>query len=312
MADVPPLAIVIPTRDRPDLLARAVASALAGLVPGGEVVVVDDGADGGAPRGTAWIGTDDPRVRIVVSPGPHGAATARNVGAAVTGARVLLFLDDDDEMLAEYPARVCAAAAKGATWGFCRTLSRTGEVVAPTPVRHAPSHGPVRQDVGLRRKVAAFSAGFWIRRDLFAAIGGIDPAQTVDEDTELCARLYGEGHGAFFDATPGVVVRRPPAGDATDAGHPQLTRSTGAQRMADCYVRTFRRAGPLFAETSRDWWFLYARALHRCARAGDVATAQALLTAPRHLCRRLAGRLHWAILRAGARRRRALASVPPR
>lgn len=90
MPEPPLFSVVVPTHDRADLLAKAVASVVVQTVTDFEVVVVDDGAAGADPR------TDDPRVRLVRQP-RGGAASARNAGVMAARGRYVTFLDDDDE-----------------------------------------------------------------------------------------------------------------------------------------------------------------------------------------------------------------------
>ena len=89
----PRVAVVIPSRDRPVLLARAVRSA---LQPGiDEVVVVDDGSDPPA----ALPERGDHRLRVVRQPeGVRGVSAARNRGIAECRASHVAFLDDDDRL----------------------------------------------------------------------------------------------------------------------------------------------------------------------------------------------------------------------
>lgn len=92
--DGPPLppifSVVVPTRDRPALLADAVGAALAQRTTGIEVVVVDDGSAEPVPP------FDDPRVRVVRLDEPCGPSGARNAGIDAAAGRYLAFLDDDD------------------------------------------------------------------------------------------------------------------------------------------------------------------------------------------------------------------------
>jgi hypothetical protein len=85
--------IVIPTRDRPLLLSRAVDSALAQTHESLEVVVVDDGS--AEPVELA----SHPRVRVIRHPQARGSAAARNTGLASARGRCVAFLDDDDHLL---------------------------------------------------------------------------------------------------------------------------------------------------------------------------------------------------------------------
>jgi glycosyltransferase involved in cell wall biosynthesis len=93
----PEVSVVIPTRQRPALVPRAVRSALAQTLRDIEVVVVVDGPDDST--GHALAGINDPRLRIVPLPASGGAPAARNAGAAEARGRWVALLDDDDEWL---------------------------------------------------------------------------------------------------------------------------------------------------------------------------------------------------------------------
>jgi glycosyltransferase involved in cell wall biosynthesis len=90
----PLVSAVIPTFRRPELVLRAVFSALAQTLEAIEVIVVVDGGDDATVESLGRI--DDDRLRIVV-PGRHlGNAGARNAGIAEARSRWIAFLDDDD------------------------------------------------------------------------------------------------------------------------------------------------------------------------------------------------------------------------
>jgi glycosyltransferase involved in cell wall biosynthesis len=93
----PDVSVVIPTRGRPELVTRAVRSALAQTIENIEVIVVIDGPDG--VSGDALKLIDDNRLRIIELPENHGAPNARNVGAGEARAAWTALLDDDDEWL---------------------------------------------------------------------------------------------------------------------------------------------------------------------------------------------------------------------
>lgn len=86
----PVFSVVIPTHDRPELLAEAVRSVLGQTVTGLEVLVVDD--HGARPVGPF----DDPRVRVLRLDANRGPGAARNAGIDAARGRFLSFLDDDD------------------------------------------------------------------------------------------------------------------------------------------------------------------------------------------------------------------------
>lgn len=98
---------MIPTRARPDLVTRALASALAQTWRDLEVVVVIDGPD--LATETALEAIDDPRTRIIVADPPRGGGGARNLGVEAAHGDWVAFLDDDDIWLPSKLERQLAA-----------------------------------------------------------------------------------------------------------------------------------------------------------------------------------------------------------
>lgn len=108
MIPAPPcVSVVIPTRGRPELVQRAVRSALAQSLRDLEVVVVIDGPDF-ATR-AALAGITDARLRVIALDAPRGAAGARNAGAAAARGSYIALLDDDDVWLPAKLQRQLAA-----------------------------------------------------------------------------------------------------------------------------------------------------------------------------------------------------------
>jgi glycosyltransferase involved in cell wall biosynthesis len=100
----PPLfSVVIPTRNRPVLLLRAINSVLIQRDARAEIIVVDDGTDAALiPQldDIALMLADRGRGRLVHLPyksNGHGPSFALNFGAASASGSYLCFLDDDDE-----------------------------------------------------------------------------------------------------------------------------------------------------------------------------------------------------------------------
>jgi glycosyltransferase involved in cell wall biosynthesis len=105
----PVVSVVVPTFGRPDLVPRAVASALAQTIHEVEVIVVVDGRD--AATRTALEGFADARLIVLMPPRHLGNADARNFGVNRARARWVAFLDDDDEWMPAKLERQLAAAA---------------------------------------------------------------------------------------------------------------------------------------------------------------------------------------------------------
>jgi glycosyltransferase involved in cell wall biosynthesis len=93
---------VIPTRNRPQLVARAVKSALEQNYDDLEVVVVIDGPDAATEEVLSQI--EDKRLRIIALPESVGAARGRNLGVEAAWGDWIALLDDDDEWLPEKTA----------------------------------------------------------------------------------------------------------------------------------------------------------------------------------------------------------------
>jgi glycosyltransferase involved in cell wall biosynthesis len=91
------VSVVIPTRSRRDLLARALASVFAQSYPNLEVLVIDDRSDDGTAEMVAAL--DDPRVHWLPNDAQRGAGYSRNRGAGLSRGRFIAFLDSDDYWL---------------------------------------------------------------------------------------------------------------------------------------------------------------------------------------------------------------------
>ncbi|MFC0509386.1 glycosyltransferase family 2 protein [Micromonospora costi] len=111
MTGAPPVSVVVPTRDRPELLRRAVGAVVAQAHPGPvEVVVVYDRSE---PDGSlVELSRPGRRVRVIRNERTPGLAGARNSGALAAEGELIAFCDDDDEWLpGKLDAQVAALAA---------------------------------------------------------------------------------------------------------------------------------------------------------------------------------------------------------
>ncbi|MFF5056871.1 glycosyltransferase family 2 protein [Micromonospora sp. NPDC000663] len=98
MTAPPSVSVVVPTRDRPELLRSAIRAILAQEYPGPiEVVVVFDQS---TPDGSlADLAGPDRAVRVIRNCRTPGLAGARNSGTLAAGGQLVAFCDDDDEWL---------------------------------------------------------------------------------------------------------------------------------------------------------------------------------------------------------------------
>lgn len=88
--------VVIPTHNRPQLIQRAIASAVKNLIDGDEILVIDDGSSDSYESVLSQFDRDV--VKYYRLPG-GGVSVARNFALEKSGNPYIAFLDDDDEWL---------------------------------------------------------------------------------------------------------------------------------------------------------------------------------------------------------------------
>jgi hypothetical protein len=94
-ADGVPISIVLASRNRPELLPRALRSVLAQRYARWELLVVDDWTPGSAREVLGEV--DDDRISVLAGP-RRGLGAARNAGLVEATGDVVCYLDDDNVM----------------------------------------------------------------------------------------------------------------------------------------------------------------------------------------------------------------------
>lgn len=176
MSSSPDVSVVIPTRDRPALVLRAVRSALAQTHRDLEIIVVIDGSD---PRTVACLAqVGDDRLRVVELSSPRGAPAARNTGVAQARGSWIALLDDDDEWL---PTKLAIQL----------DLARTASVAQPIVVSRLVNRTP-RAAFVLPRRLPAVGEPICeyltVRRGLFHGDGFIQTS-TIVAPADLLRRV---------------------------------------------------------------------------------------------------------------------------
>ena len=168
------VSVVIPTRNRPELVGRAVASALGQDFSGIEVIVVVDGEDGETSE--VLRGISDARVRVIKLAESVGGAEARNIGVRAAHGEWVAFLDDDDEWLPHKLSRQVTGRSHAA-WPVVssRMIVRSGEREMERPLRRYEPKRPVSEYLFCRKLVgdgpyALQTSTLMVRRELMLAV----------------------------------------------------------------------------------------------------------------------------------------------
>jgi glycosyltransferase involved in cell wall biosynthesis len=165
----PSVTVIVPTRDRPVMLARAVQSIIGQSYPGDvECVIVFDQSD------PAEVDVELPpgrRVRLLTNTRTLGAAGARNTGIIASDGPLVAFCDDDDAWDAD-KLRLQVELLDVAPLGFisCGTRIHYADRVI---TRSAPGSVSLQQLVRQRHPELGVPT-FLLRRDALTEIGLLD------------------------------------------------------------------------------------------------------------------------------------------
>ncbi len=220
----PSVAIIIPTRNHAALLGTCVDSIrTVTAYPAEKIhfVIIDNGSD--QPDALELLDRLDRELRITVvrDPSPFNYARLNNVAAAVATQDVLLFLNNDTEIVE--PGWLQALAGWAATPGIGvvgpkllypdRTIQHAGVVlgiggVAGHSFVGLPANSPGY--IGLasvtREAAALTGACIAIRRSLFEEIGGFDEfLEIAFNDTALCCESLRRGNRNLYLGDVAVI-----------------------------------------------------------------------------------------------------------
>ena len=211
MLDAPLVTIVIPTRDRADLLSVCVEGLKTNTAyPNFQVVIVDNGSS--QPDALALLRDlrRDPRFKVLERPGNFNFSRLSNVGASSVSSRVLAFLNNDVEIIESAWLTTMVGwalrpetGAVGARLLFPnRSIQHAGVVIGMGGMaghvylrRRLDADGYLGQLTSTREVTAVTAACMVIERAKFEAVGGFDADNLpVDlNDIDLCLRIAERG-----------------------------------------------------------------------------------------------------------------------
>lgn len=184
------VSVVIPTRNRRQRLARAIASVRAQTWPRLEIIVIDDASTDDTAEYLRSLAAERPDLCVVRNDVPRGGGAARNQGIAAARGDYVAFLDDDDVWLPEKTqVQIAILESQPAAAVSCSFFvdheagGRTLTTLRPPADRQALLH--TNRQGGASMCVA--------RRELLLAVGGFDERLRSCQDWDLWLKLHAHG-----------------------------------------------------------------------------------------------------------------------
>jgi LmbE family N-acetylglucosaminyl deacetylase len=242
-----PISVVIRTKDRPALLAEAIASVRATKYPC-EIVVVNDGG----------AAVDAEGVTLVTHAQSRGRAEAGNAGVRAAANAFVVFLDDDDLFYPEHLATLASAARSPHEAWYTDAISafvRDGETLSRLRL-YAQDYD---HDLLLADNYIPLPT-LLMRRDAFLDAGGFDAQFDLFEDWDLILRLAKRGDFLrvprvtceirHFEGGTSVVLAAPEGSDAFRAAKLRVWEKHGvdASVLARAFEKVKGRSGALFSQ----------------------------------------------------------------
>jgi GT2 family glycosyltransferase len=245
----PLVSIVIPSRDRLDLITRVTEDVLHGTdYPAIELVIVDNGSTDPAVLQLYDRLRADPRVRIEPYPHPFNFSAMSNVGVCASTGAVLVLLNNDiavldpswlSAMVGQAVRPEVGAVGAKLLYGD-GTLQHAGVVVglggrAGHILRRRPGDTPGHLGrLRVAHEVSAVTAAcLAVERCTYDAVGGFDEtAFAIDfNDVDFCLRLGAHGFKTIW--TPKATLSHL---ESVSRGRPQGEERRRFEREADAFA----------------------------------------------------------------------------
>jgi glycosyltransferase involved in cell wall biosynthesis len=179
----PTVSVIIPTRNRPQLLAEAIRSVQAQTFTDYEIVLSVNGPENPSTAQILAIGASHRIVRIA----QEGLAVALNAGIGIARGEWLAFLDDDDLWEPDrLEAALKTARETNADLIFCHMIMFDATGGIPAPPRSPPPNVPARKSLTIVNP-SGLTAAF-ARRSAVLEVGGFDETM-IGPDWDMWMRL---------------------------------------------------------------------------------------------------------------------------
>jgi glycosyltransferase involved in cell wall biosynthesis len=241
------VSVVIPTRNRRDLLLRAIESVRHQTHPRWEIVVVDDRSTDGTAE--AVLALADARIRLIVNRERCGAGFSRNYGAALSHGDYVAFLDSDDYWLPDKLRVQILSALRSRQRNvvvICPPASDDGMAVHPTTQPPLRAGQRIADYVYAGRQATILSSCLLVEGDLARRVR-FAPTLSVNQDTDYLLRLERAGARFVCIDQPLYVQDVRPRGD-------RISRRSDLRRAS---LAWFREVGTYWSPAARRGYFLW-------------------------------------------------------
>jgi glycosyltransferase involved in cell wall biosynthesis len=232
------ITVLIPTRDRRELVLNAIKTVLAQTVAPAEILVVDDGSNDGTAEAIAALAPTAAQIRVI--PGPaKGVGPARNHGLKACKTPLVCFLDSDDELRPE------ALEVALNAWKASDTMLIFSAEQFPEDPRLLTKKTPQNQFSlsGLLGDDSDFNPPWGLARvDHLQAIGAFTDELPCAVDYDLLLRLCAEDRTVRCLRTPVYRYRRDPNAETVSSNQVRnyLARLHALSRLEDNYPELVR------------------------------------------------------------------------
>ncbi|WP_247714223.1 glycosyltransferase family 2 protein [Qipengyuania pacifica] len=261
--EMPRISVIVPTRNRLDLLRTCIDGLNRTHCPSMEVIVVDNGSDD--PAALEYLATLDPnRFQVVRDDGPFNFSRLNNRAAQIATGELLCLLNNDIEVISpdwlDIMARqamrpeVGAVGARllypdgriqhaGVVLGICGGAAHAHKLLRPEEAGYFCRHA-------LPQFVSAVTAAcLVVRREKFEAVGGLDEENFAVSfnDVDLCMQMNRRGWQSLYEPRATLIHHesvsrgfdRDPVGAARLAGELEALKARWGTGDMDRQVDPF-------------------------------------------------------------------------
>lgn len=239
--NLPPVSIIVPTRNRLDLLRTCVEGVFATRYPDIDLIIVDNDSDD--PETLAWLAALPPeRARVLRHPGPFNYSTINNRAVAQARGDLICLLNNDIEVIDPDWLAIMATQAQRPDVGAVGAkllypdgrIQHAGVVIGVgNAAGHAHRFVRPQEDGYFRRHnlpqfvMAVTAACLVVARDRFLAVGGLDETNfaVAFNDVDLCLRLNQRGWQSLYEPRATMIHH-----ESVSRGHDR--DPVGAARLA--------------------------------------------------------------------------------